>query len=71
MTILTDVCGMRVVQVLADRVRAVVAADTVTGDIYVVEIRRQPCDGAVTIIAIVTAGNMRRVFAGCGNTIMA
>ena len=40
MTVLADVGGLDVGNILADGLRAVVATDTVTADIYVVEIRR-------------------------------
>jgi len=36
----------------------------------VVEVRRQPGDGAVTVIAGVAAGNVCLVFAACGGAVM-
>lgn len=47
------------------------AADTVSGDVDVVKIRRQPAGRRVAIITIVAAGDVRRVLASCGNTVMA
>ena len=47
------------------------AADAVAGDIDVIEVRRQPAEGAVTVIAVVAAGDMRRVFAGGSDAVMA
>jgi len=40
-------------------------------DIYMVKIRWQPCDRAMAVIAVVTAGNMRRMFASRSNAVMA
>jgi len=47
---------------LARRVSAVVAAKTVTRNVDVVEVRWKPPDGRMTIVAVITAGDMRRVF---------
>ena len=40
------------------------AADAVAGDVRVVEVRRQPGNGRVTIVAISAARDVRRVLAG-------
>ena len=69
--VLTNVGRLRVCRILADRIRTIVAADTVAVDIDVVKIRRQPCNCAMAVVAVVTARNMRRVFASCGNAVMA
>jgi hypothetical protein len=50
---------------------AVVAADTVAADVEVIEVRRQPGDAAVAIIAGVVAGDVRRVLAGGGDAVVA
>ena len=47
------------------------AAHTVACDVDVVEIRRQPANRAVTIVAGVATGNMRQVFANSDDAIMA
>ena len=47
------------------------AADAVAGDVDVIEVRRQPANGAVTIVASVATGNMRQVFANGDDAIMA
>ena len=47
---------------LARRVSAIVAAETVTRNVDVVKVRRNPPDGRMTIVAVVAAGDMRRVF---------
>jgi len=62
--VFTNIRRLDVCRVLADRLSTVVAAKTVTGDVHVIEIRGQPTDCAVTVIAGVAAGNVRRVLAG-------
>jgi len=64
MAVLTDVRCLHVSRILAGRVRTVMAAHTVPGDVDVIEIRRQPADGAVAVIAVIAAGNMVLAFAG-------
>ena len=56
--------------VFAGRFRAVVTADAITRDIGVIEIRRYPGHRRVAIVAIVTAGNVGRVFAGRNGAIV-
>jgi len=68
---LTGVCGRRVRWVLARRVGAVVAAEAVSGDVHVIEIRRYPRDGGVTVIAIIAARYVRRMLAGCSRSVVA
>ena len=46
-------------------------ADTVVDDIRVVEVGRQPRDSGVAVVTVVTAGNMRRMFADRYHTVMA
>jgi len=58
-------------RVFAGRFCAVMAADTVAGDVDVIEVRGQPADGAVTIVTSVTTGNMCQVFAYGDDAIMA
>ena len=61
---LTGVCGRCMRWVLARRVGAVVAAEAVSSDVHMVEIRRNPRDGGVTVIAIIAALYVRRMLAG-------
>lgn len=56
--------------ILAGRFCAVMAAYAVASDIDVVEIRRQPADGAVTIIAGIATGNVCRVLANCDDAVV-
>ena len=68
---LTGVRGRCVGWGLARRVGAVVAAEAVSGDVHVIEIRRYPRDGGVTVIAIIAARYVRRMLAGCGRSVVA
>ncbi len=56
---------------LASRVRAIVTTHAVVHDIDMVEVRGHPGHGRMAVIAIVAAGNMRRVFANGRNAIVA
>ena len=69
--ILTNIGCEWVQWTLADRVCSVVAADTVVDDVRVVEVGWQPRDGGVAVVAIVAAGNMRRMLANRYYTVMA
>jgi len=69
--VFADIRSLNVCRVLTDCVRAVMAADTGTGDVQMVEIRRQPTDRAVTIIACIAAGNVRCVLTACDHPVVA
>ena len=69
--VVTDIRRLDVCRVLTGCVRTVVAAKTVAGDVQVIEIRGQPADCAVAVIAIVTAGYMRRVLAAGNDAVVA
>jgi len=69
--VLADVGRLHMQRALAGSFGAVVAAEAVVHDVDVVEVRRYPGDGGVTIIAIVTAGDVGRVFASRSNAVMA
>ncbi len=71
MAVLTDIGRLNVCLILASCVRAVVAAEAVASNIHVIEIRWQPANRAVTVIAIVAACDMTLVFAAGGNTVVA
>lgn len=62
MAVLTHVARLHMGRVLTRCVDTVVAADTVTRDIDVIKIRGQPGGCGMTIIAIIAACNVRRVF---------
>jgi len=69
--VLADIRRLNVRWVFVSRVRAVMAARTGAGNVVVIKIRRQPGDGTVTVVAIVAAGKVSRVFPACGDTVMA
>lgn len=69
--VFTHIGCQNMCRVLTDCVRAVVAAKTVSRNVYVIEICRQPGDRAVAVIAVVAARYVSRVFAGGGNTVVA
>ncbi len=64
MTVFTDFRRNDVSRVLTRGVDTIVAANAVAGDIDMVKIGWQPGDGRVTIVTIVAAGYVRRVFTG-------
>ena len=68
--IFADVGRLRVQWTLAGRVCSVMAADTIVDNIGVIEIRWQPGDSGMAVIAIIAAGDMRRVFADGYHTVM-
>lgn len=71
MTVFADVGCLYVLLVLACRICSVVTADTIAGDIHVVEIGWQPANGAVTVVAVIATGDVRRMFASSSEAIMA
>ncbi len=68
--IFTDITCLNVSQALACRIGTVMAATAVAGNVRVVEIRRQPADGRVAVVAVIAARNVCRVFAGGCHAIM-
>ena len=75
-----DICGvtvfthnrrLNVCQAFTGCIRAVMAANAVASDVYVIEIGRQPANCAVAVIAIVAAGDMCRVLARGNGAIVA
>jgi len=69
--ILANVRSLNVRQILANGIHAVMAINTISSDVQVIEIGRQPAHSAVTVIAVVATGYMRRVFAERSHAIMA
>ena len=68
--VLTDISGRDMRRRLADGLYAIVAADTIAGNIDVIEIRRQPGHRGMAIIAVNAARYMSRVLAGRDSAIM-
>ena len=71
MTIFADVACLNMRGRLASCLDTVVAADTVAGDIHMIEIRRQPGNGGMTVVAGVIAIDMGGMLARCGEAIVA
>ena len=65
-----DVGRLNMRRALAGGVRAVMTAEAVVHDVRMVKIRRYPCDCCVTVVAIVAAGDVGRVFADRRNAIV-
>ena len=68
---LAKVCGLDMCRVLPDCGRAVVAAEAVVGDVYVIEVGGHPTSRSVAIVTGVRAGNMRRVLANGDRAVVA
>jgi len=68
--VLANIAGLYVCRGLADGLRAVVAAHTIASDVDVIEVRRQPGDRRMAVVAVVAAGYMGRVFAGRCDAVM-
>ena len=71
MAVFTDIGRLGMCRVLTGCVRTVMAADTVTGNVDVIEIRGYPGDRAVTVIAVVAAGDVCRVLASSTDAVVA
>jgi hypothetical protein len=70
MTIFADIARLNMGHVFANDFNAVMAIDTVTGDIYVIEVCRQPTYCRMAIIAIITACYVRCVLTRCCVAVM-
>ena len=70
MAIFANVACLNVCEILARRRGAIVAVNAVIREIRMVEVRGQPANGRVTVVAIITAGDMRRGFADGRDAIM-
>ncbi len=70
MAVLADVGGLNVGGVLARRLGAVMAAGAVATNIDVIEVRWQPADGRMAVIAVIATGYVVYALAGCRNAIV-
>ena len=70
-TVFTNIAALYVGQAFAGSVGAIVAIDAVAGDIHMIEIRRQPANRRMTVVAGVAAGDVVRGFSGRRKAIMA
>ncbi len=71
MTVFADVGRKSMLWVFAGCYRAVVTAEAIASDIGVIEIRGQPRDGSVAVVAGVAARNMGRRFASSNIAVVA
>jgi len=71
MAVLAKIGRLNVRQVLADRVSAVVAAEAVRGDIDMIEVRRNPANRRMAVIAVVATTDMSRILAFGDRAVMA
>ncbi len=71
MTVFTGVGGLNMCGVFADGVAAVVATETIAGDVHVIEIGRYPGTRRMAVLAVVTTGNVSRVLSGRYHAVMA
>ena len=60
--VLADICGLDVGRVFTDRLATVMATETVVHNVCVIECCRYPPDRCMTIVAIISTGDMRRRF---------
>ena len=70
MAILANIGRQHVGRSLANSIGTVVATNTVVHDVDVVEIGGQPGDRRVAVVAIIAAGDVGWVFAGCNYSVM-
>ena len=63
MTVFAHICRQRMRRPFASRVQTIVTTDAVTGDGRMIEVRRNPGDGRMTIIAVVAARDVVWVLA--------
>jgi len=68
--ILANIGCLDVGRSLANGIGAVVATHTVVHDVDVVKVGRQPGDCRMAVVAIIAAGDMGGVFAGCYEAVM-
>ena len=70
-TVLADIRCQYMRRVFAGRVYAVVTVMAVAGDIHMIEVGGKPCNRRVAVVAIVAAGNMRRMFSSRDRAVVA
>ncbi len=58
-------------RVLAGCIGTVMASEAIAGDVYVIEVGRNPRDGSVAVIAVVAARDVCRILADRGGSIVA
>ena len=71
MAVLAHIARENMIRVLACCVGAVMATNTVAGDVDVIEVRRHPAACRMAVVAVVTAVEVSRVFARCRDAVVA
>ncbi len=71
MAIFTDIRCLHVARIFAGGIAAVVAARTVSRDVGVIKISRDPAIRRMTIVTTVSAGNVIGILASRGHAVMA
>ena len=71
MAVLADIGCLHMRRAFASGVGAVMTAEAIVHYIHMVKIRGQPGDRRMTIVTVIAAGDMRGVFTGRGDAIMA
>ena len=69
--VLTHVARVDMCRILAGRLHAIVTVDAIGRDTHVVKVGREPGNGGMTVVTVVTARDVRRILARCGGAIMA
>jgi len=69
--VLADICRLNVRRAFAGRRRSVMAANTISDDVHVIEIRRQPGNRGVTVVAGIAARDVSRVLTDRSDAVMA
>ena len=69
--VFTDISCLNVCLVFACCLHTVVTVDAISGDIQVIEIRRQPSSRRVAVVTGIAAGQMIQIFATSDNAIVA
>ncbi len=68
--IFTNVRCLNMHGAFAGRIRTVMAIHAVAHNIHVIEVGRHPGSGGMTVITVISAGNMQRVLTSRGDAIM-
>ena len=69
--VFANIGGRNMIEILTDRLSAIVTAKAVARNVGVIEICRHPGDRCMTVVAIVTTGNVCRVFSCSDGAVMA
>ena len=68
--VLAKIAGQDMIDVLANRIRAVVTAEAITREIGMIEVRRYPCHRRVAVVATIAAGNVCRILSSRNSSVV-